>query len=163
QRGARVILGNHEATFLSRDGERARSAPTINHDHLNWLAEQPESIVTIADGQRLLIVHGSPWEPFKEYIYPTSRGMARFADLDADMVVMGHTHQHMLVRAGGVLLVNSGSAGEARDHRNGRRLSVAVLDTSDQSVQICEYDDPRFVQDGDATPERWLLPATLHM
>src|SRR5438132_6848893 len=68
QRGARVILGNHEATFLGRDGERARSAPTINHDHLSWLAEQPESIVTIAGGQRLLIVHGSPWEPFREYV-----------------------------------------------------------------------------------------------
>lgn len=156
ERNTRMILGNHEATFLSPDGVRARSQPDINQDHLAWLQEQPHCLQTVAGGKRLLVVHGSPWEPFSEYVYATSRGLNRFRDLSADIVVMGHTHHQMAVRAGKVLLVNSGSAGEARDHRNGRQLSFAILDTDDASVALCEYADPRFAT-GDAPAPTWRI------
>lgn len=158
ERGARVILGNHEATFLSPEGERARSAPTIDRAHLAWLGAQPRELTSVVGGKKLLVVHGSPWEPFSEYIYPTSRGMGRFRDIDADIVVMGHTHHQMAVRAGRVMLVNSGSAGEARDHRNGRLLSFAVLDAADGSLALCEYADPRFAANGSMPAPRWYTP-----
>lgn len=158
ERGARVILGNHEATFLSPEGERARSVPTIDRELLAWLREQPHHLTSVVGGKKLLVVHGSPWEPFSEYVYPTSRGMDRFRDLGADIVVMGHTHHQMAVRAGTALLVNSGSAGEARDHRNGRKLSFAILDSADDSLTMCEYTDPRFATEGAPTEVRWYTP-----
>ena len=51
-----------------------------------------------------------------------------------DYIVIGHTHMQMAQRVGRALLINPGSAGDARDHRNGQRLSYAVLDTSTDEV-----------------------------
>lgn len=142
ERGARVILGNHEETFYSRDGERARAAAHLDRNLLEWLAAQPRTIDTQVNGGRLVVVHGSPWEPHTEYLYPTSPALHRFVDFDADYVLLGHTHYQMVRRFGRTLVVNSGSAGEPRDQRNGRRLSFAVLDTAAGEVRICNYDDP---------------------
>lgn len=140
--GAHVILGNHEQTLLSRDGERARTAPHVNQDLVAWLAEQPATIRTHVNGHTLVVVHGSPWQPFSEYLYPTTPGMDRFDGFDADYVVLGHTHFQMVVPAGDTVLINSGSAGDARDPRNDWRLSFAVLDTAAAEVRFCNYSDP---------------------
>jgi hypothetical protein len=36
-------------------------------------------------------------------------------------------------------VINPGSAGEARDPRNGRRLSCAVLDTASDEVVVTDF------------------------
>src|SRR5688572_4845283 len=41
ERGARTILGNHEEIFLSSQGDRARSSPTVDQRELAWIAERP--------------------------------------------------------------------------------------------------------------------------
>jgi predicted phosphodiesterase len=46
-------------------------------------------------------------------------------------------------RFGGVLVVNPGSAGDARDHSNGRQLSCAVLDTASEEARVIDFPDPR--------------------
>lgn len=141
ERGVRMVLGNHEETFLSPDGVRARSAPSVRRNALDWLAEQPMRLETVIDGKRLLVVHGSPWSPHKEYLYPTSPTLSRFRDVDADYVILGHTHYQMAVRVGRALLINSGSAGEPRDPRNQYQLSAAVLDTATGEVKFIDYPD----------------------
>src|SRR5438067_869303 len=70
ERGARVILGNHEDTFLGPGGVRARQAPWIDQDALAWLGAQPITLSVDASGKRIFVVHGSVWEPFGEYLYP---------------------------------------------------------------------------------------------
>src|SRR5438552_866622 len=95
ERGARIILGNHEETFLGRDGVRARQAPWIDADLLAFIAEQPCSLRVDVSGKRLHAAHGSPWEPYNEYIYPHSPSLRRFAEFDADFVILGHTHYQM--------------------------------------------------------------------
>src|SRR5262249_5886390 len=94
-------------------------------------------------GKRLLLVHSTPWEPRGAYAYPQSALVARFAEADADFVLYGHTHQQLVSRIGRVLVINPGSAGEARDHRNGRQLSCALLDTVSEEVQIIDFPDSR--------------------
>jgi putative phosphoesterase len=140
--GAHVILGNHEETLLGRDGVRARTAPHVEAEHLAWLAEQPLTLRTRVNGRSLFVVHGSPWEPRREYLYPSTPTLQRFADIDADYVLLGHTHYQMAVRTGDTLLINPGSTGEARDHRNGLRLSFAVLDTAGDEIRFCNFPDP---------------------
>ena len=142
ERGALTIQGNHEETFFSRDGERARAADWIDRDALAWLADRPLRLDLERDGRRILVVHGSPWEPRYEYIYAHTPALKRFATLDADVVVLGHTHHKMAERVGPVLAINPGSAGDARDARNGRQLSCAVLETRDLSVQFFDFLDP---------------------
>ncbi len=143
ERGARYVLGNHELTLLSPAGERARSAPHIRQENLEYMASAPTRIDVTVGGKRLVMVHASPFEPFDEYIYPSSANLSRIAGIDADYVILGHTHYAMAVQAGKALVINPGSAGEARDYRNRFLLSYAVLDTASGEVTFESYRDPQ--------------------
>ena len=141
-RGAHIIQGNHEEMFLSSAGAPARASATIDDELLDFLAAQPSRRAMTLDGVRLLLVHSTPWEPRGAYVYPHSKDLARFADVDADVVLYGHTHTQLVRTMGTVLVVNPGSAGNAQDPGNGRQLSCAVLDTRTMSVQIINFPDP---------------------
>ena len=142
ERNARYILGNHEETLLSPWGERARAADWVRGDALDYMAAQASSIETRVNGKTLVMVHGSPFEPHNEYIYPTSPALRRMGEIDADYIVLGHTHYQMAERVGRALVINPGSAGEARDPRNHFKLSYAVLDTSSDEVTFDDFPDP---------------------
>ncbi len=140
--GAKVVLGNHEETLLGHDGERALSRPDIRRDLVDWLREQPYQLETVVDGKRVHMTHSSPWEPWREYRYPHEPIWSRAASLDCDTLIVGHTHFQMAQRFGSVLVINPGSAGDPRDHRNGFQLSVAVWDTTGGDVTFYDYQDP---------------------
>jgi predicted phosphodiesterase len=93
QRGAQVILGNHEEGFLGPLGARARAATWIDRSLLGWLADRRRSLTLKVGGKKLLAVHSTPWEPRGAYVYPHSEELSRFAKTDADFVLYGHTHQ----------------------------------------------------------------------
>ncbi len=169
--GARYVLGNHEEVLLGPWGDRARGAPGVDVDNLAYMRSRPFELDVRVNGRRLFVVHGSPWDAHSdharagrqspepprqigsefvivgsthnyEYIYPNSPGLARMAEIGSDFVILGHTHYHMAVRAGKSLVINPGSCGEARDHRNGFRLSYAVLDTETGEVAFDHFADP---------------------
>jgi putative phosphoesterase len=142
-RDARVILGNHEEGFFGPLGERARAQGWIDPEQLAWLGAQPHRLELERGGRKLLLVHSTPWEPRGAYIHPESAQLARFGEADADVVMFGHTHHQLVRRVGRVLVINPGSAGDARDHRNGRQLSCAVLDTATEEVWVIDYPDSR--------------------
>ena len=130
ERGARYVLGNHEAVLLGASGVRARQAATVRAENVAWVAEQPNSIEVEVDGKRLVMVHASPMEPYTQYVFPGSPELRRLAQIEADYIVLGHTHTQTAERSGRALVINPGSTGEARDLANGRKFSYAVLDTS---------------------------------
>ena len=140
--GARVVLGNHEETILGKDGDRARSSPKVDQDLVDWLREQPYRIEEEVDGRRVMMTHGSPWEPWKDYHYPHETIWAKAATLPCDTLIVGHTHFKMAQRFGNVLVINPGSAGDPRDHRNEFQLSCATWDTTTGEVVFYDYKDP---------------------
>ena len=139
-RGARCVKGNHDLGLLGPYGTRAREAPHVDAGLVGWLAEQPLMIETTVNGKRLLMTHASPFAPHNQYVWRHSAELKRFAEIDAEYVVLGHTHTQMAVRAGSALVVNPGSVGHAQDHSNGRRLSYAILDSSTDEVVFDDYD-----------------------
>lgn len=142
EREIAAVLGNHEVTILGPGGERAMAAPAVRPENTAFLRGLPERIELDCGGARLLMVHGSPWNPYREYVYPGTPAMARFASLDYDFVVLGHTHVPMAERAGRVLVVNPGSIGESR--AAGRpEVSCAILDTATGDVEFEFFPDPR--------------------
>lgn len=141
ERDALTILGNHEEVFLGAAGARARSRPEIDQRLLGWLADRPHRHELQVDGKRILMVHSTPWEPRGSYVHPHSAALERFGEADADIVLYGHTHRQLVRRIGRVLVINPGSAGDARDPRNGGQLSCAVLDTATDEVVV--HDFPR--------------------
>jgi putative phosphoesterase len=144
ERGAFVIQGNHEEGFLAPSGIRARQRPGIDPELVAWMAEQPHRLSVQLARKRVLLIHSTPWDPRGEYVHPHHSKLALFAEADADFVLYGHTHAQTVQRFGRVTVINPGSAGDARDHRNNRQLSCAVLDLITDEVQIIDYPDPRF-------------------
>lgn len=139
---AKVVLGNHDEIILGRDGERARSNPKVDQDLVAWMREQPYQRELEYGGKRLLLTHGSPWKPYFEYLYPHETTWSKAAGLQTDYVVCGHTHFQMASKFGEVLVINPGSAGDPRDHRNGFKLSCATLETTTGEVTFYDYEDP---------------------
>lgn len=143
-RGAHIIQGNHEEVFFSPAGVRARERDGLDPALLDFLAAQPARRTLLLGNKTVLMVHSTPWEPRGEYIFPHNPKLTRFAEADADVVLYGHTHAQVSRRIGRVLVINPGSAGDARDSSNGRLLSCAVLDTTTDEVQMIDYPDPRY-------------------
>lgn len=140
---AAYIWGNHEEMFFSEAGVRARNNASIDQDLMAWAAERPKQLSLKFGNKSLLLFHSTPWEPYGEYIYPHMAGaLQRFCEYDADYLVYGHTHSQLLKRSNGTLVINPGSAGHARDQRNGRQLSYCVLDTCSDQAIIENYPDP---------------------
>ncbi len=142
-RGVHLIQGNHEEDFFAPHGVRAREAAWIDPALMEWLGSQPLRREFEFDGKKLLMVHSTPWSPRGGYVFPDTPAVERFAEVEADFVIYGHTHAQLARRVGRALVINPGSAGDARDHRNGRQLSCAVLDTASDEVTIIDYPDRR--------------------
>jgi putative phosphoesterase len=138
-RRAHTILGNHEEGFLGPHGVRARQPDWIDRSLLQWLAERPKRLELDIARKKLLVVHSTPWEPPGTYVYPHNSLLARFGEAEANFVLYGHTHHQLVRRIGKVLVINPGSAGEARDSSNGRQLSCAVLDTVTEEVAVTDF------------------------
>lgn len=134
ERNAHYVLGNHEQVMLDHRGVRAREAAHVKADNLAYMTSRPLDISLKVDGKHLVMTHASPVAPHTQYVYPRSPEVRKMADIEADYIVIGHTHMQMAQRVGRALLINPGSAGDARDHRNGQRFSYAVLDTSTDEV-----------------------------
>jgi putative phosphoesterase len=70
-----------------------------------------------ADGQRILLVHGSP-RKMNEYLFE-DRPVSSFERLaessNADIIVFGHTHRPYTKHVNGVWFVNAGSVGKPKD------------------------------------------------
>lgn len=143
ERQARIIVGNHEECFFGPLGARARARDGIDPALAEWLATRPRRAELKIGGKRLLLVHSTPWEPRGTYVHPGSSLLNRFGEADADFVLYGHTHQQLVRRVGRVLVINPGSAGDARDHRNGGQLSCAILDTASEEVEVIDFPDPQ--------------------
>ena len=139
ERGAHTILGNHEEGFFGPQGARARAAEWIDPSLLRWLAERPHRLELQLGEKKLLAVHSTPWEPRGAYLYPHDARLERFGETDADFVLYGHTHHQLVRHCGKVLVINPGSAGDARDPGNGRQLSCAVLDTVSEEVVVTDF------------------------
>lgn len=127
---ARCVFGNHDAMLLSAQGVRARQAAHVEAELLDFLAELPLRVEADLDGKRVVMTHATPFPPHSEYVWPHSPELQRLGAVDADYLILGHTHQAMAVQVGSVLVVNPGSTGQPQHSDEGPRLSCATLDTA---------------------------------
>jgi putative phosphoesterase len=137
-----AITGNHDCYFLGRLPMPPQVVPIANPGHFEramsaenraWLGALPAEQDLVIDGVRVMLRHGSPWA-IEEYIYPDHGHFERFAPLEADLVVLGHTHRPFVRDVGPVRLVNPGSVGQPRD--GDPRASTAVVDLPGRDVEL---------------------------
>ncbi|MGE0880010.1 MAG: metallophosphoesterase [Acidimicrobiia bacterium] len=137
------ILGNHEMNILSHHGDRARSNETVKQDLVDYVRTMPTRIDTKVGGKNLVMVHGTPWPPYNDYLHAGSALLKKCADPEVDFLVLGHTHVPMAVRVENTLIINPGSLGESREHGSPGTVSYAVLDTDTEEVEVIRFQNPR--------------------
>jgi putative phosphoesterase len=107
-----------------------------------FLRGLPTEIRFEADGQRVLLVHGSP-RKINEYLFE-DRALSSFerlaASSNADVIVFGHTHKPYTKVVEGVLFLNVGSVGKPKD--GDWRACYAAIDLAGPKVTFArvEYD-----------------------
>jgi putative phosphoesterase len=135
-----VVQGNHDRAL--GEGVPARCAPQFQWlaeatysigetqlaaDEKAYLAALPTRALIDRGERRLLLVHASASDPL--YGYRASTVEAWTDDLigvNADVVLVGHTHLQFQLQVGATKLVNPGSAGQPKD--GDPRAAYAVLE-----------------------------------
>jgi putative phosphoesterase len=125
------IAGNHEKAILLHPGSTLRDR--LAAEDLGFLRNLPSRRDVTFDGRSVVVAHGAPWDDPNQYrcqyvFANDTAALSRLSTIDADVVLLGHTHYSMSLRLGSVLVLNPGSCGEVRDHSIG--LSFAELDFS---------------------------------
>ena len=130
---ALAVRGNHDEAVSRPDG-RPHGAPQeleqaaqetglaarrllSAHDRAR-LGQWPLSRTVSLGGTRFYLVHGTPANPLDGQIDPATSPQARlealFGGIEADVIVLGHSHLPALRSFGGRLIVNPGSLGQPR-------------------------------------------------
>ncbi len=150
-----TVMGNHDHAALTRDvrgfnpiAAKAAlwTADKLTAENARFLSKLPARLELKLGKHRIYVVHGSPRDPLSEYVFPDipNYELARIVqDLDADVVILGHTHVPMNRMILGKLVINPGSVGQPRDRDP--RASYAIL-TLGKKIKVehrrVEY-DPR--------------------
>jgi predicted phosphodiesterase len=129
----------------------------LGADELSYLAARPLTADLELDGLRFHLVHATPSEPLYRYLRPSeeTRWKAEVESLEADIVLVGHTHLPMLVRIGDKIVLNPGSVGLPSD--GDPRAAFAVIEDGVPRLERVEYDIEATVRRLD----RKALPATV--
>lgn len=149
----RAVMGNHDYAAVTRDvrgfnpiAARAAlwTADNLSRENLEYLSNLPTHLKLKYGGQNLYVVHGSPRDPLNEYVFPDTpnRVLAELVrDLDANIVVFGHTHMPIKRVIYGKLIVNPGGVGQPRDRDHRASYAILILgDEADVSYHRVEYD-----------------------
>ncbi len=155
-----AVRGDHDdatangAAFASPDEYRDLALATREHtlrqlrpDAIAYLAARPTTAQIELGGARFFLAHGSPREPLVQAVDIATASEqalnAQLEGLNADVVLLGHTHVPALRRVGNVHIVNPGSLGQPRHGLP----SVTFAAWEDGRLQIHHIDyDPRPTQ-----------------
>ena len=137
--------GEQERGQRSLMWTRARTTP----EHKQFLQALHPNLRFTVDGQRVLLVHGSP-RKMNEYLFedrPLSSFERLAASSGADVIVFGHTHKPYVKRVNDVWFVNAGSVGKPKDGDWRACYALLTLDRQDpvEFVRV-EYDVHRITQ-----------------
>lgn len=149
-----LVQGNHDAmlaraandaSFLAECTKKygsglAIALETLDRSDLELLSNAPPRRLESVGDFKVLLCHGSPRDR-DEYVYPDAPGEVLDAcSGEGDIVLMGHTHHPFVAVRNGVLLVNTGSVGQARDQ--GGVASWSTINTANGTVvsHRTEYD-----------------------
>jgi predicted phosphodiesterase len=141
KRGTRFLAGNCEREVLEGgDEQRDWMAKQLAEPERRLVATWPQRVELDVDGLgRVLFCHASPRSDKEILTYRTPSAVLAeaLAGADADVVVVGHTHQQFDVSSGRVRLVNAGSVGLPYEGRAG---AFWLLLGPDVDLRGTEYD-----------------------
>ncbi len=116
----RVLAGQAPGGLSTYADEEARwIAQTLTPEHQQFIATWPATVtLTVAGWSEVLFCHATPASDLTVFtaLTPAETLMPIFADLNAALVVCGHTHMQFDRTVGDVRVVNAGSVGMPFGH-----------------------------------------------
>lgn len=120
QRDIPCVQGNHDsetaevhAWLMSKEDleQSAYRSQLLRDDTMQFVDGLPETLRFIWAGMRVLLAHGTPNSKYETLFSesPAARFQAIASESDADIIIIGHTHEVMQVRVGDVWFLNPGS------------------------------------------------------
>jgi putative phosphoesterase len=103
------------------------------------LSELPTRTSRTIDSVRYALVHATPTDPLYRYLEPGSDGWRReVRAVDAEVLLVGHTHLQFRLEVDGHTVINPGSVGQPKD--GDPRAAYAIID--DGAVTLCRVAYP---------------------
>jgi putative phosphoesterase len=146
-----AIRGNHDhgvaqnVPAQGKNGYKYLTALTrpltqerISAAERRFLASLPVTRRLTLDSARFLLVHATPRDPLDEYaVDDIDFWSRRLADVDAQVICVGHTHHPYVLEVGDKLVINPGSVGQPRD--GDPRASYAVIENQRVELKRADY------------------------
>lgn len=137
------VLGNHDGAVIGLDKKWEfneyvtlsilYTQKKITKKNKEFLKQLPLKKRFEYNNKKILMVHGSPYDPLQEYVNPYSTwSLDSIRKSDENVFIMGHTHEPYTVESNWKLLINPGSVGQPRD--KDPRASYVILDTNTWKV-----------------------------
>ncbi|HEY3245124.1 MAG TPA: metallophosphoesterase family protein [Phycisphaerae bacterium] len=132
KRGAISVRGNHDHAVAYVADPRASAAKQslalamrdwtraqLDAGQRTWLARLPLHLIWEIGGVRMALYHGTPHGPLFDYEFvpnlPPRRVKELVCGVEADLLVLGHTHLPFVRPCGHLTIVNPGSVGQPLD------------------------------------------------
>lgn len=107
--------------------------------HMKFLMRMPVTRKLTLDDKRFYLVHATPRDPFDEYLREDRAAWeARLKGIDADFVLVGHTHIPFAMQLDGPMVINPGSIGQPRD--GDPRAAYAIIENGKVELRRVKYD-----------------------
>jgi putative phosphoesterase len=167
QHASLIVRGNHDHAVgynvdprcsprfrAMAEATRQYAMKTLSDDDKRFLRDLRLTAAVERDGRRLFLCHATPSDPLFAYCPPDSpRWSQESASVDADIILVGHTHLPFVKRFGTRTVVNPGSLGQPKD--GGPDASYAVWHDGTVTLRKVAYPVDRTVAKINALP----LPA----
>ena len=125
------------AQWLAEATARVSDAQLTDRDRA-MLAQLPTRVARTIDGFRCILAHATPTDPPYWYLEPTAAAWApELQAVDADAVVVGHTHVQGRLAVAGRTMLNPGSVGQPRD--GDPRAAYAIIEDGAISLGRVAY------------------------
>jgi putative phosphoesterase len=155
RRGANVVIrGNHDNAVAFRadckcsEAYKQMSIKTrelmwkiLEEKDITYLGSLPSNKVLEIDGVKFFLIHAAPTDNLFKYLPPDSPDYIWRQELegvDADFLLLGHTHISMIKRIEKTTVINPGSVGQSKDVP--ARASYAVWNDGEVNIKRVTYD-----------------------
>jgi len=148
------VIGNHDNAIVhdvdcgcrgdfkvASDETRAWHKTLLATYEIDFLASLSKTEHTWIEGLRIHMAHAAPNGDLARYLDQEALPRA-VSGIDADLVLLGHTHVQYEAKIGRKLVVNPGSVGLARD---GGKACYALLVDGQIQLKRLEYDVQRTI------------------
>ncbi len=129
------IQGNHDDgifhNYMCQKG-------TLSSENLSKILSAPLELEYDFSERSFLMVHGSPWNKLRDYIYHDSPQLAQLGEIGKDVIILGHTHVPMIEKFNGTTVINPGSIGQPPV--DDPKPAYALMDTTSGAISIEKVD-----------------------